>query len=143
PGVDPKRVITNNIHEIAEVLGIEAARTAIVKEAKSVLKEQGIDVDVRHLLLLADMMTLSGKVQQVGRHGVIKLKSSVLARAAFEVSTQTLLDAAVKGEIDNLKGNVERILIGKEIPVGTGTVSLLMKLSNLNNKTMVGNENGS
>ncbi len=140
PGVDPKRTITNDIHEIADVLGIEAARNAIVKEAKSVLKEQGIDVDVRHLLLLADMMTMSGKVQQVGRHGVIKLKSSVLARAAFEISTQTLLDAAVKGEIDNLKGNVERILIGKEIPVGTGTVSLLMKLSNLNNKNMVGKD---
>lgn len=143
PCVDPKRVVTNNIHEIADVLGIEAARTAIIKEAKSVLKEQGIDVDVRHLLLLADMMTVSGKVQQVGRHGVIKLKSSVLARAAFEISTQTLLDAAVKGEIDNLKGNVERILIGKEIPVGTGTVSLLMKLSDLNNKAIVGKGNGS
>jgi len=126
PGVDVTRVITNDIHEIAEVLGIEAARNAIINEAKNVLREQGLDVDIRHLILLADMMTVSGSVRQVGRHGVIKLKESVLARAAFEISVQVLLDAAARGEVDCLKGNVERILMGKEIPVGTGMVSLLM-----------------
>ena len=56
----------------------------------------------------------------------MKLKSSVLARAAFEISVQTLLDAAAKGEVDPLRGNVERILVGKEIPVGTGMVEMLM-----------------
>lgn len=124
--VDRTRVETNDIHEIADVLGVEAARDSIIREAKNVLKEQGIDVDIRHLLLLADMMTVSGTVKQVGRHGVVKLKTSVLARAAFEISVQTIVDAAVRGETDNLKGNVERILIGKEIPVGTGMVNLLM-----------------
>ncbi len=127
PGVDYKRVWTNNIHEIAEVLGIEAAREAIVRELKHVLEEQGLDVDIRHLLLLADVMTLNGSVKQVGRHGVVRLKSSPLARAAFEISVQTLLDAAVRGEVDTLKGNVERILIGKEILLGTGQVTLLMR----------------
>ncbi|RLG06692.1 MAG: DNA-directed RNA polymerase subunit A'/A'', partial [Thaumarchaeota archaeon] len=126
PEVDHRRVWTNNIHEIAAVLGIEAARAAIIRELKHVLEEQGLDVDVRHLMILADMMTLSGVVRQVGRHGVVRLKSSPLARAAFEISVQTLLDAAARGEIDRLKGNVERILIGKEIKVGTGMVSLMM-----------------
>ncbi|OYT67671.1 MAG: DNA-directed RNA polymerase subunit A'/A'' [Candidatus Wolframiiraptor sp. EX4484-121] len=126
PEVDHRRVWTNNIHEIAAVLGIEAARAAIVRELKHVLEEQGLDVDIRHLMILADMMTLNGTVKQVGRHGVVRLKSSPLARAAFEISVQTLLDAAAKGEVDWLKGNVERILIGKEIKVGTGMVSLLM-----------------
>ncbi|MEM1769472.1 MAG: DNA-directed RNA polymerase subunit A' [Nitrososphaerota archaeon] len=127
PGVDYRRVWTNNIHEIAEVLGIEAARNAIVRELRTVLEEQGLDVDIRHLLLLADMMTLSGSVKQIGRHGVVRLKSSPLARAAFEISVQTLLDAAVRGEVDTLRGNVERILIGKEILVGVGQVTLLMQ----------------
>ncbi|MDJ0270569.1 MAG: DNA-directed RNA polymerase subunit A' [Aigarchaeota archaeon] len=127
PGIDHARVETNDIYEIAEVLGIEAARNAIIKEAKNVMREQGLDVDIRHLLLLADMMTVSGAVRQIGRHGVVKLKSSVLARAAFEISVQTLMDAAARGEVDNLRGNVERILIGKEIPVGTGMVTLLMR----------------
>ncbi|MEM2555457.1 MAG: DNA-directed RNA polymerase subunit A'', partial [Candidatus Caldarchaeum sp.] len=126
PGVDWRRVKTNDIYEIMEVLGIEAARQVIVEEAKEVMEDQGLDVDIRHLLLLADMMTVSGSVRQIGRHGVVKLKSSVLARAAYEISVQTLLEAAARGETDRLKGNVERILIGREIPVGTGMVTLLM-----------------
>lgn len=126
PGVDWRRIKTNDIYEIAEVFGIEAARNAIVEEAKAVLEDQGLDVDIRHLLLLADMMTVSGSVKQIGRHGVVKLKSSVLARAAYEISVQTLLEAAARGEVDSLKGNVERILIGREIQVGTGMVTLLM-----------------
>ncbi|MCS6783944.1 MAG: DNA-directed RNA polymerase subunit A'', partial [Candidatus Caldarchaeum sp.] len=126
PGVDWRRIRTNDIYEIAEVFGIEAARNAIVEESRDVLEDQGLDVDIRHLLLLADMMTVSGSVRQIGRHGVVKLKSSVLARAAYEISVQTLLEAAARGEVDNLKGNVERILIGREIPVGTGMVTLLM-----------------
>jgi len=72
------------------------------------------------------MMTLSGSVKQVGRHGVVRLKESPLARAAFEISVQTLIDAAVRGEVDHLRGNVERIIIGKEVKIGTGLVSLLM-----------------
>ena len=126
PEVDHRRVWTNNIREIASVLGIEAARAAIVMELKHVLEEQGLDVDVRHLMIVADMMTLNGSVKQVGRHGVVRLKESPLARAAFEISVQTLIDAAVKGEVDRLRGNVERIIVGKEVKVGTGLVSLLM-----------------
>ena len=126
PEVDHRRVWTNNIREIASVLGIEAARAAIVRELKHVLDEQGLDVDIRHLMIIADMMTLSGSVKQVGRHGVVRLKESPLARAAFEISVQTLIDAAVRGEVDHLRGNVERIIVGKEVRVGTGLVSLLM-----------------
>ncbi|MEM1937716.1 MAG: DNA-directed RNA polymerase subunit A' [Candidatus Caldarchaeum sp.] len=126
PGVDWRRVRTNDIYEISEVLGIEAARNVIVEETKEVMEDQGLDVDIRHLLLLAEMMTVSGTVRQIGRHGVVKLKSSVLARASYEISVQTLLEAAARGEADYLKGNVERILIGREIPVGTGMVTLLM-----------------
>jgi DNA-directed RNA polymerase subunit A' len=131
PEVDFKRVRSNDIHEVAAVLGIEAARQLIVEEARHLLREQGLDVDVRHLLLLADAMTLDGRVRQVGRHGVVRLKSSVLARAAFEISFQTLIEAAASGEVDYLRGNIERILIGKEVPVGTGRVTLLMRYSDL------------
>ncbi|MCS7146025.1 MAG: DNA-directed RNA polymerase subunit A' [Nitrososphaerota archaeon] len=131
PEVDFRRVRSNDIHEVASVLGIEAARQLIVEEAQHLLREQGLDVDVRHLLLLADAMTLDGRVRQVGRHGVVRLKTSVLARAAFEISFQTLVEAAASGEVDQLQGNIERILIGREVPVGTGRVSLLMRYSDL------------
>ena len=126
PGVDPTRTVTNDIHEIAEVFGVVAARNAIINEAMGVLTEQGLDVDIRHVMLVADMMTHSGSVQQIGRHGVSGEKASVLARAAFELTVQHIVEAAVRGEEDKLKGVVENIIIGQSIPLGTGSVDLLM-----------------
>ena len=126
PGVDPTRTTTNNIHEIASTLGIEAARNAIIREMKSVLDEQGLDVDIRHIMLVADMMTFEGEVMQIGRHGITGEKASVLARAAFEITVPTLIDASVKGEEDRLVGVVENVICGQMIPVGTGTVELFM-----------------
>jgi len=125
-GIDPSRTTTNNIHEIAEIFGIEAARNALVKEAHAVLTEQGLDVDIRHVMLVADIMTKTGEVQQIGRHGISGEKSSVLARAAFELTIQHLVDAAIKGEIDPLKGVIENIIVGQSMPLGTGSVELFM-----------------
>jgi DNA-directed RNA polymerase beta' subunit len=76
-GVNAKQTSTNNIHEIAEIFGIEAARNALIKEAHNVLEEQGLDVDIRHVMLVADIMTKMGEVQQIGRHGISGEKSSV------------------------------------------------------------------
>jgi len=126
--VHPTRTRTNNIHEIAEVLGIEAARNAIIEEITRTMQEQGLEVDVRHVMLVADMMTLDGVVRPIGRHGVVGTKASVLARAAFEITVQHLLQAAERGEVDPLNGVVENVLIGQPVPVGTGVVRLAMKL---------------
>jgi len=125
-GVDPSRTTTNNIHEIAEIFGIEAARNALVREAHAVLTEQGLDVDIRHVMLVADIMTNTGEVQQIGRHGISGEKSSVLARAAFELTIQHLVEAAIKGETDPLKGVIENIIVGQSMPLGTGSVELFM-----------------
>jgi DNA-directed RNA polymerase beta' subunit len=127
-GVDPIRTTTNNIHEIAEILGIEAARNALIREAHSVLEEQGLDVDVRHVMLVSDIMTKMGEVQQIGRHGISGEKSSVLARAAFELTIQHLVSAAIRGEIDPLKGVIENIIVGQSMPLGTGGVELFMTM---------------
>ncbi|ALU12004.1 DNA-directed RNA polymerase subunit A'' [Ignicoccus islandicus DSM 13165] len=125
-GVDPTRTVTNSIKEIEAVLGIEAARNAIVNEILDVLENQGLDVDVRHILLLADAMTWMGEVRQVGRHGIAGTKESVLARASFEVTVKQLAEAAVFGEVDELRGVIENIIIGQPIPLGTGMVTLLL-----------------
>ncbi|MEM3698833.1 MAG: DNA-directed RNA polymerase subunit A'', partial [Archaeoglobaceae archaeon] len=127
-GVDFTRTITNDIYEIYEVLGIEAARTAIINEAISTLEEQGLEVDVRHIMLVADVMTADGELRQIGRHGVAGEKQSILARAAFEMTVNNLLDAAVKGEVDYLKGITENIIIGQPIKLGTGDVELVVRL---------------
>ena len=126
-GVDPTRTKTNNINEIGEVLGIEAARNAIINEATDTLREQGLTVDVRHIMLVADIMTVDGEVKQIGRHGVSGEKASVLARAAFEVTVNHILDAAVRGDVDDLKGVTENVIVGQPIQLGTGDVKLIAK----------------
>ncbi|HOT06071.1 MAG: DNA-directed RNA polymerase subunit A'' [Methanosaeta sp. PtaB.Bin039] len=126
-GVDPARTKTNNINEIGEVLGIEAARNAIINEATDTLREQGLSVDVRHIMLVADIMTCDGEVKQIGRHGVSGEKASVLARAAFEVTVNHILDAAVRGDIDDLRGVTENVIVGQPIQLGTGDVQLVAK----------------
>jgi DNA-directed RNA polymerase subunit A' len=103
----------------------------LIQEAKSVLEEQGLDVDVRHVMLVADMMTATGEVQQIGRHGISGKKSSVLARAAFEITVPNIVDAAIKGESDPLEGVTENVIVGQSIPVGTGLVELFMSTSEL------------
>jgi len=127
-GIDIRRIETNNLHEVENVLGIEAVRELIMKEIKRVLDEQGLDVDIRHIELVSDIMTRTGEVRQIGRHGVTGEKTSVLARAAFEVTVKHLLDAAARGDMEEFKGVVENIIIGQPIKLGTGMVELLMRL---------------
>ena len=129
-GIDHVRTTTNNIHEIGEVLGIEAARQSIINEAQNTLSEQGLSVDVRHIMLVADIMTSEGVVKSIGRHGISGEKSSVLARAAFEETGKHLLNASMRGEVDDLTGIIENIIIGQPIPLGTGSVGVKMDYKN-------------
>jgi len=124
PGVDPTRTRSNSVYETEEVLGIEAARKVIINEIINVLREQGLDVDIRHVLLVADIMTQTGKVRQIGRHGVSGEKISFLSKAAFEMTTKHLFEASTQGKTDELKGVTENVIVGQIIPVGTGMVEL-------------------
>lgn len=126
-GVNKVKTTTNDIYEIETVLGIEAARNSIINEALRTLDEQGLTVDVRHIMLVADMMTTDGTVRSIGRHGISGEKSSVLARAAFEETGKHLLRASIRGEVDKLTGIIENIIIGQPIPLGTGSVGVVMK----------------
>lgn len=124
-GVDYRRIRTNNIKEVEEVLGIEAARTLLIEEIANVLEEQGLEVNIRHIMLLADMMTRTGGVKQIGRHGIAGTKESVLARASFELTVKQLVDAAIHGDIDNLKGVAENVVVGNYVPIGTAKIKLV------------------
>lgn len=127
PEVDGSRVTTNDIKEISKVLGIEACRMAIVNELYGVLSYNNISIDIRHIMLLADLMTYDGEVRGIVRSGITREKSSPFARAAFEETTKHLLDAAFKGEVEHLQGVVENIIVGQPIKAGTGIVHLVMK----------------
>ncbi|MGZ4901826.1 MAG: DNA-directed RNA polymerase subunit A'' [Halobacteriota archaeon] len=129
--IDATRTKTNNINEMADVFGIEAARNSIIEEAMNTLREQGLTVDVRHIMLVADMMTIDGEVKQIGRHGIAGEKTSVLSRAAFEVTVNHLLDAAIRGETDELVGVTENVIVGQPILLGTGDVRLVARRSAL------------
>ncbi len=126
-GVDVTRTSTNNIGEIHEVFGIEAARNAIITEATDTLSEQGLTVDIRHIMLVSDIMCCDGEVKQIGRHGISGEKASVFARAAFEVTVNHLLDAGMRGDYDELNGVTENIIVGQPIKLGTGDVHLIAR----------------
>ena len=126
-GVDVTRTYTNNVEEIYNVFGIEAARNAIITEANSTLGEQGLTVDVRHIMLVSDIMCCDGEVKQIGRHGISGEKASVFARAAFEVTVNHLLDAGMRGDLDELNGVTENIIVGQPIKLGTGDVHLISR----------------
>lgn len=125
--VDAYRTTTNNIFEIEQVLGIEAARQAIINEIFKVIESQGLNVDVRHIMLVADTMCVSGSLKGITRYGVVSEKSSVLARASFETPIKHIINAALVGEVDNLDSVVENVMINQAVPIGTGLPSLAVK----------------
>lgn len=129
--VDVVRTRTNDTYQVREVLGIEAARNAILRESKETLDEQGLDVDIRHLMLLADMMTFSGEIRDIGRYGVAGKKVSVLARANFEETKKHLINASFFGETDILEGIIENVIVGQIAPVGTGMVRLTVDMDKM------------
>jgi len=103
-GIDKKNLRTNNVFEIVSTLGIEAARNALINELNSTLEDQGLEVDIRYIMLVSDLMCSKGYMQQIGRHGIAGSKDSILARAAFEITVPTIAHAALVGEIEELKG---------------------------------------
>ena len=124
----------NSIFTIKELnnvttLGIEAARNSVINELSSTLEDQGLEVDIRYIMLVADLMCSKGYMQQIGRHGIAGTKDSVLARAAFEITVPTIAHAARAGEIEHLKGVTENVIVGSSIPIGSGTVDLYMQVS--------------
>ena len=127
-GVDSSRVYTNDVKEVEKCFGIEAARNALVHELKQVLDTQGLNVDIRHIMLLADAMTMNGQIKSIGRHGLSGQKAGVLARAAFEETVKHLVNAAISAEEDRLIGVTENIIVGQTVPLGTGLVKLKMKI---------------
>ena len=125
--VNPDRTTTNDIFEIEKVLGIEAARQSIINEVSKVIDEQGLNVDLRHIMLISDIMTTSGTVLGVNRYGIVKEKPSVLARASFETPIKHIINASISGETDYLRSVIENVMINQVVPVGTGLPQLLVK----------------
>jgi len=125
--VDEKRTYTNDIYETVAVFGVEAARSVIIREALKTMQEQALDIDVRYVMLVADMMTFSGEVSSIGRYGVAGAKTSILSRAAFEETIKHLVRASIRNEVDNLQGIFENVMVGQVVPAGTGMFDLIVR----------------
>lgn len=130
------------------MLGIEAARASIIKEILSTMNDHGIDLDRRHVMLLADLMTyryseslalrryrrlFSGEVLGITRNGLVKMKESVLLLASFERTTDHLFEAAFFSQMDKIVGVSECIIMGTPMPIGTGMFKLLYNRGSIPN----------
>ncbi|KAF2871485.1 hypothetical protein BDV95DRAFT_41501 [Massariosphaeria phaeospora] len=127
PGIEPYKTMSNHIMEVKSVLGIEAARATIVREINAVMNN--MDIDPRHMQLLADVMTFKGEVYGITRFGLQKTRDSVLQLASFEKTPDHLFEAAAKGKIDRVDGVSECIIMGQPVKLGTGAMQVFRPLA--------------
>ncbi|GBE61229.1 DNA-directed RNA polymerase II largest protein [Babesia ovata] len=126
PCVDAQRSISNDISEIFHVLGIEAARMALLRELRAVISFDGSYVNYRHLSLLCDVMTQKGHIMSITRHGLNRADRGPMVKCSFEETLEALVDAAVYAEVDNLKGVTENVMLGQLCPMGTGCFDIMI-----------------
>ena len=122
--VDHNRLVSNHIWAMRNAYGVEAARTSIVGQIKSVFGAYGIEVDPRHLSLIADYMTFDGGYKAMNRIGM-EQSSSPFLRMSFETTCHFLKDAAMASECDDLSSPSANIVLGRPVKHGTGSFSLL------------------
>ena len=119
--IDATRTNSNDINEVFEVFGIEAARNVIYKEFAKL-----IGINYRHLGLLADFMTNKGYIMPIDRHGINRGNAGPLAKSSFEETIDQLLQAGIHGKIDNMDGVSANIMMGQIAPAGTGFPQILL-----------------
>ncbi|KAL6650947.1 hypothetical protein ACP70R_009872 [Stipagrostis hirtigluma subsp. patula] len=131
PGVDAKQTKSNHIMEMNKTLGIEAARASIIAEIQYTMKSHGMNIDLRHMMLLADLMTYKGEILGITRYGIAKMKSSVLMLASFEKTSEHLFNASYSGREDQIEGVSECIIMGIPMTLGTGILKVRQRLQHL------------
>tara|TARA_Y100000389_G_scaffold204032_2_gene254609 strand:- start:2003 stop:2515 length:513 start_codon:yes stop_codon:yes gene_type:complete len=121
--VDYKRTLSNDVHEMYTIFGIEAARQTLIREIKEVMDEAS-EIDPRHVHLLVDMMTSKGILIPIDRNGMKLTNVGPLAKCSFEEADQQLYKAAIFSETDYMTGVSSNIMFGQVPPCGTGTVEI-------------------
>ncbi|CDS14109.1 Putative DNA-directed RNA polymerase [Lichtheimia ramosa] len=126
-GIIGEQTTSNHVMEVADVLGIEAARNTIINEIQMTMESHGMTIDHRHVFLLGDIMTSKGEVLGITRFGIAKMRDSVLSVASFEKTADHLFEAALYSKKDAIVGVSEQIIMGIPISIGTGLFKLLQK----------------
>lgn len=125
-GIDALRTMCNDLHQVYELFGIEAARIALLREITKVFNRSGKAVNFQHLSLISDLMSREGYLISIDRHGMGRTDAAPLGKVSFEKPVEQLLTAAVFNEKDPLKGVSGRIMTGNVIKGGTGLCDLIL-----------------
>ena len=136
--VDSYRTISNDINEIYEIFGIEAARQALYNEIDDILNST-TSVNYRHIALLVDTMTCKGYLLSIDRHGINRTDIGPLAKCSFEETSDILIKAGVFGEVDRINGVSANIMLGQIAKCGTGDSDFIMDISKLSNVNQMDN----
>merc|ERR1719388_696502 len=125
-GVDHTRTTSNHVVEVIQVLGIEAARLALMTVLRNVIEFDGSYVNYRHVAILCDVMTYRGHLMAITRHGINRQDTGPLMRCSFEETVDILMAAGEFAEKDDLRGVSENIMLGQLGPVGTAEFGLYL-----------------
>jgi DNA-directed RNA polymerase II subunit RPB1 len=126
PYIDQNKTICNDIDTIYRLYGIEAARATLIKEIDSVFVTGGSNINYHHISIVCDLMTNSGIITSIDRHGINRLETDPLAKASFEKTIEVLINAAVFNETDFMRSVSSRIMVGKVFKGGTGLCEVLL-----------------
>ena len=129
--IDAKKTISNDIIEIYNILGIEAARQAIFDEFSEAIEFDGAYINYHHLTMLADRMCCNEKLVSVFRHGINNDDIGPIAKASFEETPEMFLKAAKHGELDIMRGVSANIMCGQEGYFGTSSFKLLLNMDKM------------
>jgi DNA-directed RNA polymerase II subunit RPB1 len=140
-GIDLNKTICNDIMKTYQVFGIEVARAVILHELQMTYNTGGGEVNIQHISLLVDLMTATGSIVSVDRHGMPKSESDILSRASFEKITEQLAHAAAFSETDNMMSVSSRICVGSVIQGGTGYCSLELNTEMIEQSEYFGDSN--
>jgi len=130
--IDYKRTITNDIKEIREVLGIEAARQAIFDEFSEAIEFDGAYINYHHLTILCDRMTTNNNMTSIFRHGINNDDIGPIAKASFEETPEMFLSAAKHAELDHMRGVSSNVMCGQEGYYGTSAFQVILDIDKIN-----------
>ncbi|PPD68434.1 hypothetical protein GOBAR_DD34686 [Gossypium barbadense] len=126
-GIDGRKTMSNHVMEMLQILGIEAARSCIINEIAATMASHGMSIDIRHMMLLGDVMTFRGEVLGITRFGIQKMDKSILMLASFEKTGDHLFNASVNGRDDKIEGVTECIIMGIPMQLGTGILKVMQR----------------
>jgi len=129
--IDPSRTYSNDIKEIFDVLGIEAARQTIYNELYEVMEFAGVYINYHHLSLLCDRMTSTQNMVSIFRSGILNDDIGPISKSTFEVHTEVLLNASRHADFDHMRGVSANVMMGQMGVFGTGCFKLILDMDKM------------